>query len=127
MKIRRISLVGLAALFGLLFQALIPLVQTIPNGESLAGRIVICSAYGLKTIDIATGAEVPDGEDAPGDSTECIICLANAIGINALSNACEVEYLQVSGQPVVLALSPLNVFHLWHLTNAHGARAPPTA
>ncbi len=119
---------GLIALtlFGFLFQTLIPLAQTIPhtnNGE----RLVICTAFGTKTIDIATGAEIPDDENSPDDTTEYVICLAKTISINMVAIAGATEQHQSSFQSLAFPLSPRNTFHLQHLTDAHGARAPPTA
>ena len=107
-----------------------PLAQAIPytnSGENLAGRLVICTAFGIKTIDVSTGAEIPDGEDVPDNTNECIICLASAIGIIAQSNGCEIKHLQISSLPVEFPLSPLAIFYPQHLPDAHRARAPPIA
>ncbi len=118
------------ALFGFLFQTLIPLAQTIPHtnsGKNLAGLLVICTAFGTKTIDIATGAEIPDDEDIPEDSTESVICLAKTIVINTLITVRTAERLQSPVRFIKPPLSSLNTFHSPHLTDAHGARAPPAA
>ncbi len=123
------SLVALA-LFGFLFQTFIPLAQTIPhtnNGTNLAGRLVICTAFGTKTIDIETGEEIPDDEDTPDDTTEYVICLAKTIGINVVAIAGAPKQHQTSLQSLAFPLSPRSTFHLQHLTDAHGARAPPAA
>ncbi|MCK5643175.1 MAG: hypothetical protein KAJ19_20365 [Gammaproteobacteria bacterium] len=133
MKTKRISLVALVALFGLLFQALIPLAQTIPHtnsGENLAGRLVICTAFGTKTIDVATGAEVPGdapSPEAPVESGECLICLISAIADSALINTCETQYLQFAGLSVTFPLSPQGIAHIRREVDTNGARAPPSA
>lgn len=130
---RRVNLVALVALLGLFFQALMPLAQAIPLGnydDGLTGRIVICSAYGIKTIDLATGIEVPDDEESPGrqsGSGECVVCLSFAIGDNALSNACEAAHPQISGQSVAFRFFPQDIPHFRYQNGIQGARAPPAA
>ncbi len=127
----RLNLAALIALFGLFFQALLPLAQVIPpvnNGNNLTGQIVICSAFGTKIIDTATGAEVPDDQEDPGrqsDSSECVICLVFAAGDNALANACEIDALELSGRLVAFQVSPQETPKVRFQNGAHGARAPP--
>ena len=133
----RVNLTALIALFvavfGIFFQTLVPLAQTIPTyGEdgSLSGRIVICSGFGTKTIDLATGLEVPNDPENPGlpsGSVECLICLSAAIGGNAVNNTFATEPSQRSCQSVAYWVFPQDVHHSELQSGAHGVRAPPVA
>ena len=130
---QQVKLTALVALFGLLFQAFVPLVQALPlanSDDGLTGHIVICSAFGIKTIDAATGIEIPDSEEDPdgqNGTRECVVCLASTIGDSALSNACEAVYSQLSGKLVALGFSNKDTFYFQLQYGAHGARAPPAA
>jgi len=50
------------ALFALIFQALIPFAQAIPvdrDGDSGFDSLIICTAWGIKVLQLTTGEEAP--------------------------------------------------------------------
>lgn len=124
---------ALIALLGMFFQAIIPLAQAVPldrNDDDLFDRLVICTYYGFKVINIATGAEIPQGDDesdGPVTGNPCLVCLAYAIGKIALGGVWAVE----NAPPFTpsIRIPSLNQLQPQHLANAggRGARAPPSA
>ena len=127
-----VNRMALMALFGLVLQILTPFAQAVSyvnDDDGLTGRVVICTAYGVKTIDLSTGTEIPDDKDAPGGqagSNVCIICLAYAALSSSARDDCNGEYLQPPAQ--IFAFSRLPEDSLPHLqpgNRAHSVRAPP--
>ncbi len=64
------------ALFALIFQALIPAAQAIPVSRSSGGgfdSLVICTAWGVKVLQLTTGEEAPVKQTAPEDCPVCSV------------------------------------------------------
>ena len=77
MKLFRERLRDLAlglALFALIFQALIPFAQAIPvdrDGDSGFDSLVICTAWGVKVLQLTTGKEAPVKQTS---EQKCPVC-----------------------------------------------------
>lgn len=62
------------ALFALIFQALIPAAQAIPVSRNSGGgfdSLVICTAWGVKVLQMTTGKEAPVKQTTP---EKCPVC-----------------------------------------------------
>jgi hypothetical protein len=114
------------ALFGLFMQIFIPLAQAISIGEEEDGfpsRMVICTLYGIKVIDIITGEEAPSKTDSSRET--CPVCLAFSIGDTSLTGVPELS------TPVPVHTSSFVVTALEAVLstqsnfNRYAARAPP--
>ncbi len=73
-RIRDLAL-GLA-LFALIFQALIPAAQAIPVDRDREGgfdSLVICTAWGVKVLQLTTGKESPVKQTKPADCPVCSV------------------------------------------------------
>lgn len=128
---KRAKLPVLFALFSLFLQIFIPFAQAVTfdgSREGFPDRFLICTVYGLELFDSRTGKTIPEDPEAPGSQsgTEyCPVCLAYAIGGNALANAAWIDIPRRLAQSV-----PAPVHDQTNLTpqlqiGAHGARAPP--
>ena len=74
------------AVFALLFQALMPLAQTVQVEDEFGDfrTLVICTAYGLQQITVGSDTE-PDDESSTSES--CPVCMAQSIGGKILATA----------------------------------------
>jgi len=80
-----------AALFGLLMQILLPLGQAIEfNGANEVGpdRLVICTLYWVKIVDLLSGKEVPDREIDP---EKCPVCFAYGIAATSIGVSSDIS------------------------------------
>ena len=62
------------ALFALIFQALIPFAQAVPvdrDGDSGFDSLIICTAWGVKVLQLTTGEEPPVKQTS---EQECPVC-----------------------------------------------------
>ncbi len=62
------------ALFALIFQALIPFAQAIPvdrDGEGGFDSLIICTAWGVKVLQLTTGEEAPVKQTS---EQKCPVC-----------------------------------------------------
>jgi len=79
MKLFRERLRDLAlglALFALIFQALIPFAQAIPvdrDGDSGFDSLVICTAWGVKVLQLTTGKEAPVKQTSEQNCPVCSV------------------------------------------------------
>ena len=114
------------ALFSLFMQIFMPLAQAVSIGEDEDGfpsRMVICTLYGVKVIDIVTGEEAPS--DTDNSRKTCPVCLSYSIGDTSLTGTPGFsipapEYTSAS------AVLPLEAVLLAQSTsNNYAARAPP--
>ncbi len=64
------------ALFALIFQALIPFAQAIPldrDGDSGFDSLIICTAWGIKVLQLTTGKETPVKQTSEQNCPVCSV------------------------------------------------------
>ncbi len=114
------------SLFAIVFQALVPLAQAVPldRGEdSPFDSLVICTAWGLKTIELTTGEKPPIEETTPA---ECPVCTVVSLTV-------AVPGADISAVPYLLCskkhLLPRADFQPPYLVVIHKSaiRAPPAS
>ncbi len=70
------------ALFALIFQALIPAAQAIPVGRNSDGgfdSLVICTAWGVKVLQLTTGKKPPVKQTS---ADKCPVCSVNNLKLS---------------------------------------------
>ena len=77
------------AMFAILFQAFLPAAQAIPwerSGDGLPDVLIVCSAWGAKTVTIDMRQDGPAGtqrdDGADDTSTTCPICAVHFVKIS---------------------------------------------
>ena len=113
------------ALFGLFMQIFVPLAQAISIGDSEDGfpnRMVICTLYGVKVIDITTGKNVPDSDDS---RETCPVCMTFSIGTNSLGGSVELPVPLPFGNYISNSVASETVLSSQLDDGNYAARAPP--
>jgi hypothetical protein len=114
------------ALFGLFMQIFIPLAQAISIGDDEDGfptRMVICTLYGTKVIDIITGEEVSSETD--NGSEACPVCSAFLIGATSIAGVPELS-LPTPAYTSSFIAAPLEAILVAKSgSSRYTARAPP--
>ena len=113
------------ALFALVFQALVPFAQAIPmdrDGDSGFDSLVICTAWGVKVLQLTTGEEPPVQQT---DEQKCPVCSVHNLKLSLPGvdvPAPEPSFLDSGAriQPADYAAPDLVVVH------KAAIRAPPT-
>jgi len=113
------------ALFGLFMQIFIPLAQAISIGDDEDGfpsRMVICTLYGTKVIDVVTGQEFLDSDSS---RETCPVCVVFSIGTKSLASTQEFS-ISVPVRTSLNAVTPLEaVLSTQSSSSDYAARAPP--
>ncbi len=116
-----------AALFSMCLQVLLPLGQAVAasnrTGEALfSAPMIICTLYGVKVIDPATGEELPSDKGGSGDYP---VCPAFGIGKLSLNTAVTVELPEPPALTSVRLAPVDNAQAGFILRHIHNPRAPP--
>ncbi len=117
---------ALFAFFALYLQFVLPVGYAIAASNSidqdLPGKAIVCSYYGVKYIDLATGEEVVVSADEVG--AKCPICISIDLGSSTLNpeTGCAAPSLDVS-QTLLPALTQSG--HNEALPTDYSSRAPP--
>lgn len=115
------------ALFALYLQILLPLGQAVAvslDDSGLPTRLVICTSYGIRLVDIGSGEKAPDRS---GDGETCPVCLAYSIGTTSLDNSVEISIDAPRLRVASLLPSAEAGFISQFLPGDRTARAPPAS
>jgi hypothetical protein len=117
---------ALFAFFALYLQFVVPIGYAVaasqPTDEGLFGKAIICSSYGVKYVDLATGEEVFGSTDDIG--AKCPICISLDLGSATLQPPLNDFKFQLSSTGTT-AFLPRSQGDWMNVPSDYSSRAPP--